>query len=582
MSLNFDISKIPFTCFGSYLAISSLGDGDTQNSLYLRSVRGPALGGRPLQKILQVEIVQNDEPISFQTEVTPWLLTIKTDYGIAEIGFASPSSIRLRTRNLVLRLRMVAAGEYDFAFPLNEKQWQIIISTACETKLLCSLIKGKIFIDAPWNEEHCQSVLLKLQPEIDSGIAELQIDEFVIEPEIQPSQYLPFEDCIKRTKIEFDKWASALPVTESQPQLVRDLACYVLWSCFVKPSGLLSRNTLYASKNGMIGLWSWDHCFFTRAFYKIFPELAWDQLLIPFDFQKDSGVIPDFVNDRYVSWNFCKPPVHGWLLITLFQDRNLLDLPRLKEIYEPLSMWTHWWLERRNYIHDGLPFYNHGNDSGWDNSTVFLTPPPIQSPDLASFLVLQTEFLAFAARELGLFEKSSKWKEISRLLLTRLIDHFWRKDHFIAYDLWQNPIESQSLQLLLPLVLGQRLPPNIIKRLSQLLNNGGYVTNFGLASESTNSPHYRADGYWRGPIWPAPNLLLYEALDTCGFKKEAQDIRGKFLKLVNLSGFAENYNALTGEGYNDFHFSWTASIYFAFLQNNDFSTRGSLRSKERV
>lgn len=576
MTLNLDLSKIPFTRFGSYLAFSYLQKGNFQNGLYLRSIRGPALRGRPLQEILEIEVIRENQPIPFSLKVTPWLLTIEADSGIAEAVFAGMSSVRFRTHNLTLRLRMKAVGEYDYAFPIHDRQWQIVVSTVCETKLLCSVLKGQISIDPPWNGEHCQSILLQIEPELESGIGEFQIDEFIIEPETPRNKYLPFEDCINHSRIEFDKWTSALPLAETQPRTIRDLASYILWSCFVKPSGVLKRNTLYASKNGMIGLWSWDHCFFTRAFYKIFPELAWDQFMIPFDFQSESGVIPDFVNDRYISWNFCKPPIHGWLLVNLSHDRDFLDLTKLREIYEPLALWTNWWFEHRDYRRDGLPFYNHGNDSGWDNSTLFINRSPIQSPDLISFLVLQMEFLSFAAKELGLPDQSTKWGEKSGLLLSRLVNHFWKDHHFVAFDLWQNTIESQSLQLYLPLVLGKRLPSYIVKRLFRSLHNEGYVTKFGLASESVNSPFYKGNGYWRGPIWPAPTLLLYEALNECGFKKEAQEIRRKFFYLVNLSGFAENFDALTGEGYNDFHFSWTASVYFSLIQDTNNLSHASL------
>lgn len=576
MSFNLDLSKIPFTRFGSYLAFSHLEKGNSQNGLYLRSIRGPALGGRPQQEIFQIEVIRGNKPIPFTLKVTPWMLTIEADSGIVEIVFAGTSSVRFRTRNLTLRLRMNVMGEYDYVFPINDRQWQVVISTVCETKLLCSVLGGQISIDAPWNEERCHSILLQIEPDVKNGIGEFQIDEFVIEPDTPHNKCLSFEDCINRSRSEFEQWTSALPLAETQPQTVRELASYILWSCFVKPSGILRRNTLYASKNGMIGLWSWDHCFFTRAFYKIFPELAWDQFLIPFDFQSESGVIPDFVNDRYISWNFCKPPIHGWLLTTLFQDRDFLDLSKLKEIYEPLSLWTHWWFECRNYRQDNLPFYNHGNDSGWDNSTLFIYRPPIQSPDLVSFLILQTEFLSTAAKELGLYDQSTKWREKSGFLRSRLVNHFWKKNHFVAFDLWQKIIESQSLQLFLPLVLGKRLPSFITKQLLLLLYNGGYVTKFGLASESVNSPFYRAKGYWRGPIWPAPTLLIYESLKACGFKKEAQDIKRKFFDLVNLSGFAENFDAMTGEGYHDFHFSWTASVYFSLLQDNNSFIQTSL------
>ncbi len=575
MSVSLDLSQVPFTRYGSYLAFSYLQKEHSRDVLYLRSVHGPALGGRPLQELFKVELTEDGEPIPYKIIATPYLLTLEAESGRVEIVFASPSSIRLRTKAVSVSFEMEMVGEYDYLFPCSDTQWQVVVNTVCETKLIFSVLKGQLHINAPWHEEHCQLILLTLQPEDQGGLGEFQLDEFVIDPE-QSQTHLAFEECIQHTKLEFEKWTASLPKAEFLPGPVRELGSYVLWSCFVKPSGVLSQDTLYASKNGMLGLWSWDHCFFTRAFYKSFPHLAWEQFLVPFKFQSRSGALPDFVNDRYVSWSFCKPPVHGWVLKFLAQDRNFLDREKIKEIYEPLSLWTNWWFAYRNYLHDGLPFYNHGNDSGWDNSTLFINPPPIQSPDLASFLVLQTEFLAFAAQELGLQSESAEWLEKSTLLRSQLITHFWKNDHFVAFDRYQHPVETKSLQLFLPLILGKRLPSSIVFRMVEsLLKEEGFVTQCGLATESINSPHYRSRGYWRGPIWPAPTLILYDAIKACGWEREAAEIKEKFYKLIFTSGFAENYDAMTGEGYHDFHFSWTASVFFSLLEENDPSNRAA-------
>lgn len=44
--------------------------------------------------------------------------------------------------------------------------------------------------------------------------------------------------------------------------------------------------------------------------------------------------------------------------------------------YDFLRKWTGWWMDYRRK--DGLYYYNHGNDSGWDNSTAFSKLPPLR------------------------------------------------------------------------------------------------------------------------------------------------------------------------------------------------------------
>ena len=49
------------------------------------------------------------------------------------------------------------------------------------------------------------------------------------------------------------------------------------------------------------------------------------------------------------------------------------------------------------------------------------------------------------------------------------------------------------------------------------------MTEYGLATEATDSPYYNPDGYWRGPIWGPTMVLFIEGLEECGeveFAKE--------------------------------------------------------------
>jgi hypothetical protein len=48
---------------------------------------------------------------------------------------------------------------------------------------------------------------------------------------------------------------------------------------------------------------------------------------------------------------------------------------------------------------------------------------------------------------------------------------------------------------------------------------------------------------------------------ACDEVEFAKDIRQRFIDLVAQNGFAENFDAQTGQGYHDFHFSWTSGIW---------------------
>ena len=72
---------------------------------------------------------------------------------------------------------------------------------------------------------------------------------------------------------------------------------------------------------------------------------------------------------------------------------------------------------------------------------------------------------------------------------------------------------------------------------------------------------YTEDGYWRGPIWGPSTLLIVAGLREAGFGELAQRIADGYCRMCEKSGFAENFNALTGEGLRDRAYTWASSVY---------------------
>ncbi len=559
--MELDLSSIPFSRFGSYLAFSLLAEDDSHPAgLYLRSVRGPATGGRPMQEILQMQLIINNQPLDFTTHATFTCLSLTALAGRADLCLPSANIVHIRLSDAGLRFHM-PAGDYDNIIPGSEQTWQLTVNTIVETKLQFTPLKGHIEIDAPWQAEHSEYITITLCPDSD-GAGEFSIEEAAINWPGSATA-LSFEESQRRVDAELNAFIAALPQVPVQYADSRQLAGYTLWSCAVAPQGHLTRPSIFASKNGMIGIWSWDHCFHSLALADGHPDLAWAQFMAIFDQQDQSGALPDLVNDRLLSWSFCKPPVHGWILLRLLHTSSLLTIERLHEIYPQLERWTNWWFNFRDSDADGIPQCNHGNDGGWDNSTVFAVRPPVESPEISAYLVLQMDFMAQAAARLGSFSQAAAWTARADALTTRLMDHFWRANHFVGVQVGTHTdIESQSLLLYLPLLLAKRLPLAVRESLiARLKTPGEFLTSFGLATENLKSPLYRSKGYWRGPIWPAPMLIIIDALMACGEIEFASELRRRFCDLVNGSGMAENFDAHTGQGYHDFHFSWTASIF---------------------
>jgi glycogen debranching enzyme len=333
----------------------------------------------------------------------------------------------------------------------------------------------------------------------------------------------------------------------------------------VRAAGFVQREAVLMSKHWMDSVWSWDHCFNARALIGL-PDLAWGQMLVPFDHQEPFGALPDSVTHSRVLYNFVKPPIHGWM----FTELLAAGLPAptdevLRDWYERLSRWTRFWLEHRRLPGHRLPFYQHGNDSGWDNSTAFDTARWIETADLAAFLVLQLDCLRTLAVELGQTDDVPLWQREAEGISAAMLDELWDEStqRFVVRDARTGAVHhSRSLLTVLPIVLGDRLPPRVLTALGQAALES--LTEFGLATEPVDSSHYEDDGYWRGPIWAPSSYIVEAGLRRSGQDELADIVSERFRGMCEQFGFAENFDARTGHGLRDRAYTWTAGVYLSF------------------
>jgi putative isomerase len=552
--MEIDLQRIPFSRSGSYLAFSVLPDGgETAGGLYLRSLHGGA--GMAESRLALVEALAGDRPLPYQLRAAPDALELHTVVGSLAVTLPEPFLMRLRGEGLGLRLTFLP-GRHTFAFAVGEQRWQVNCP-ANHLQLMLSPLGGQWTIyTAPDG-----AVVVELQPGED-GWCEGALEEFT--STWQPRLYeASFENARRMVEADFNQWLNQTPILPEAYADARRLAAYVNWSSLVEPVGHFMRPTMYMSKNWMTNVWSWDHCFNAMALSYHKQVMAWDQLMTMFDQQDEFGALPDCVNDQGMLWNYCKPPIHGWMLGWMMHRTSFVRSDQIRQIYGPLARWTEWWFRYRDSDRDGIPEYHHGNDSGWDNATPFMVGVPLESPDLCAYLILQMETLAKLAEANNNLEEAESWQRRSEELLQKMLAHFWQGDHFVALRAGDHLVaDTESLFLYLPLILGTRLPGDIRRELVQgLARPGRFLTEFGLATESPNSPHYQPDGYWRGPIWAPSTLLLVEGLAACGELTLAREIARRFCDLCARSGFAENFDALTGEGLRDRAYTWTASVF---------------------
>ena len=562
--MEFSLRELPFSTFGSYMAVAYFERYDShRKGLYLKTVGGGTQG----QDFCNIAPVFNGEVLSFKEEASPTSVTLTTENGSIEMCFPSADELRIRGKGVDFALFLEKPGGYSFAAKADKKT--VIINFNVSKKIAVKVLQGAFDIISPWDESGygCSEVKVTALCDPETGMFEIAVTDFY-------NSYKPldcslsFEQCLLESEKKYNSWMAKTPAVPLQYAAAAEIAMYLIWSSSVSPRGLFKRNVVLMSKNYMNSLWSWDHCFNAMALAFIDFDLSWNQFMVPFDFQDIEGNLQDAMTDRSYVANFVKPPVHGWTLRRLMETSDIGD-EKLKEIYEPLCRWTDWWFAYMDFDSDGIPQYMHGNDSGWDNSTAFRFGTPVESPDLAAFLIYQMDVLSDIAEHLDKKSESDLWREKADKTLQLFIDK--QSDGKIFYAVKNGEeewIQTDSLINCLPVLLGKRLPEGIRRGLVEKIKL--FITDYGLATEKPDSVHYTSDGYWRGPIWAPPTLIVVDGLIAMGENDLAKEIAVKFCDMCARSGMAENFNALTGEGLRDLSYTWTASVFLilaGYLEN---------------
>lgn len=574
-SFEFSLKDFPFSRYGSYLALSQKTINGSE-ALYLREVSGKYAWTD--DRIFQIELIENGKVAPFENiNATPALLRAKTKQSELEICFESEEILRMRAKSASIRITKIMEDprQWEWIIPVSESQVRIhggfdkYALTAMEGNLVTLAGERKVEVSGEFAEEDAKGKKIWSQFQINPS-AKDQI-EIALERYVfgwgRKSYTKPFDESQKETQTSFDLYVnkSIRPVAKYQASTIE--ACYINWSSVVNPRGNLKRPTMLMSKNLMRHVWSWDHCFNAIALAEGGNhDLAWDQFMVFFDIQdEETGALVDYANDHHVQIDFVKPPIHGMTINQLMKVPGMMTKARVEEVYPHLAKWTNFWFKYRDDDGDGLPQYNHGNDSGWDNGTIFDIGYPVEGADLSAYLVIQMDVLALLAEKLSKSEEAIAWKKRADKLLELMLSELWRKDHFVSTRSGDGLVneQSQSLMSYLPMILGERLPSEIRKTLVEQFAASGLVTQYGPATEHVDSPFYGEDDYWRGAIWPSSAYIIINGVKACGNEQLAQSMANQYIETLDKNGFRENHSAKTGAGYRDLGYTWTSSVFLA-------------------
>lgn len=561
--MNFDIKTVPFSYCGSYLAFSYPRDGhkEFENHLAMRILYG-TFDEQETYPIVMLD--DKNEPLVGSIDASPTELKLKHENRFLKICYQNENTVHIIANSAVMITKTKIFGlNCDRIMQHEYGAWEIAGNDA---SLFVELYRGSIENKSIWSDEGtgCENIKMIITPDT-SGEFEIKITLSDINYNIP--EKISYEQNLSNVQKSYQKFCMDFKADNSKYADAMELAAYISWHSIVKSEGYVKYPVMLMTKNKMNMVWSWDYTFNALAMIDKHTEIAYEQFLAMAEMQDSQGAYPDAFHANRQVRVFVKPPVQGFILDKMYkiQKPNRDTMIRL---YDSVSKFTNWWFDYRGRV-DGIPEYNHGNDSGWDNSTVFKLGVPVKSPDLCTWLILQMDFLSETAKDLGMAEQSKQWHIRSEQLLQKMLEFFVVDNRFCAVKIPDNTIiKCDSLLLYIPLLLADRLPENIRKKmLDELLTSKKFITEYGIASEPIDSQYFIEDGYWRGAIWPPTTYIMTELLVRNGRQKEAVQNAQKFCDMCAKSGFFENYSAINGRGLRDSGFTWTASVFMILLRD---------------
>ena len=352
--------------------------------------------------------------------------------------------------------------------------------------------------------------------------------------------------------------------------------------------------------------WLWDSCFHAIALSYLDPVAAQAELKSLFVMQYSDGMLPHMIfwkkiahRPYFLAWenqnrsSITQPPMVAYAAWEI--HRKYPDDAFLESIYEPLYRYYKYLIERRDPVDDHLIGIINPDESGEDNSPRF---------DLAMGAASNISFFRHMFERNKLVEKN-RVCDFNEEICMR--ENFWVKDvpfnvmmirnlqafgHIASYLghkrgehfattharlmrdamrqfmfedglFWSTmgkdheKIKVNTWAHFIPLfadLYSQAEAESVI--VNHLRNTDTFMAPHGIRSVSKQEPAYRADGFWRGPIWLAPQWFIYKGLRAYGYKDDAETVRRAMYENVMKSKFKEYFNPETGQGMGAPHFTW--------------------------
>jgi len=522
---------MPFTRRGAWFGVFADGSARTISGtkLYIGSRRGSTAERRGMNNKAFTYIcpAYNGEKLDYKVSIpTAFELEMITAYGKITLCFADKDTMYIKGEN---GLQLAFERDQETHEVMKKRGTGWIQTIQWMGTMLYTPLKGTIDMKADWDYEKLSTPRVRglLLPD-ENGEFLMACSESVYD-QIQKDSYVTYEEALEDVKADWNEYVSHFNDAGEFNDLMPE-ALWTMWSFITSPSMKLEHPLIYMTGNAMASSWQMIQ---NAVAMKDNVPLRNEFLINMLDEISPNGQFPDFIDDFRSQPQGLKPPIQGWGLKWIMKNHDLkAEIPAetLERIYKGYSGWYNWFMNYRDDDHDGLPQHEHGDDTGFDDSTAFVNYSEVEAPDLPSYLAILAEALGDVAKMLDKPAEAEEWYGKSKALIDLMIKELWNGEMFICRtSRTHETIISDSLLHYTPIVLGNRLPAEIIEKLTKdLMVEGEFLSPMGLASERITSQQYRMSGMARGFVLPPYHILMVTGMYDAGKVAEAKEIGSRY------------------------------------------------------
>jgi len=330
------------------------------------------------------------------------------------------------------------------------------------------------------------------------------------------------------------------------------------------PRGQVGRYQVFPSRGTYCAHYLWDACFTNLGVEQFNERLAEDYLVALCEAQEPDGKIPQFVCATWNRPEESQPPLIAWSAWRLYERFGNKEL--IRDVYEPLSRMVDWWFANRDQDSDGVVEYQHGLESGWDDSPRF-DKGRIAAVDLNAYLNREMRVLAMMAPVIARGSESDMWSLRAERHAKQVYARLFDPEDELFYD---RLVEDDKLHKVLtpacftPLWTGFKLNVELVHRMivRYLLNPKHFFGSRPFPVVAYSDKHHDPGKWWRGPMWPNIAWIMTEILRVQGFHKDhSEAVRRLVGVMLGPDELNELYSSSTGKPLGAEGLCWGDAVF---------------------